>query len=241
MKTTNTISTSLEVDEKQQAQFLSLILASSIHEIKNTFGKLVFSMDNALAELPDETAAPHCNNVHAQVRFISNQLSQILMLYKEHQSGYAPHIEETSLAQLLHETQTRHCTGSQPLQITTQCDDDIMIFIDENCIVNVLDTFIYNAQTAGATHILLSAEQKNAYVELNIDDNGPGFPPAMIEHFHTDEILPGVSQFETNSFGLGLFFAKKILKLHTNNGLEGRCSIANHGQLGGATVKLQLP
>ena len=131
---------------------LSLLLASSIHEVKNNFGKLVFAITNALDELPDEKATKLQDKVNSEIRYISNQLSQVLILYKEYQDGYMPVIEEVQVSQLFKETRARH-QSFPDLQVSTECEMDLLAFMDDKFIVNVLDTLIYNAYNAGARQI----------------------------------------------------------------------------------------
>ena len=217
---------------------LSLLLASSIHEVKNNFGKLVFAITDALDELPDEKATKLQDKVNSEIRYISNQLSQVLILYKEYQDGYMPVIEEVQVSQLFKETRARH-QSFPDLQVSTECEMDLLAFMDDKFIVNVLDTLIYNAYNAGARQILISAVQETDAVKITVEDNGPGIPEEMIQNFNREE---GMSEGLTESgFGLGLFFARKILALHTNESLQGSCTLANGGRLGGAIISLYFP
>ncbi len=227
-------------NKNSQEEFLSLLLASSIHEVKNNFGKLVFAINNALEELPDHKATHLQDRVNSEIRHISNQLSQILIIYKDFQSGYAPMIDEVQVNQLLRETRARHMSLSN-LQIGTECEADLLAYMDDKFIVNVLDTLIYNSSHAGANQILISASQEQSAVKIVIEDNGPGFSDAVVTAFNSDEVInPEITQ-EKSSFGLGLFFTKKILALHRNEDHQGSCTIANGGRLNGAVVTLYFP
>lgn len=235
----NYISTT--TDDQGDDRMLSLMLASSIHEVKNNFGRLVFAINNALDELPIETSNTLQDKVNTEIRYISNQLSQILVLYKDHQSGYAPNIEEIPVAQLLRETRSRHAQSHSDFQIGTECDGDLIAYLDDKFVVNVLDTLIYNAHFAGAQQLLLSARPKNQAVEICIEDDGQGIPESVITRFNKGHHMLGENDIENNSFGLGLFFARKILSLHTNEDTTGSCTISNGGRLGGAKISLYFP
>lgn len=241
MKMSDNLTPYLEAEEQQENELLSLMLASSIHEVKNNFGRLVFAINNALEELPQETSTNLQDKVNSEIRYISNQLSQILILYKDHQSGYTPNIEEISVGQLLRETRSRHVHSHTNLQIGTECDEDLIAFLDDKFVVNMLDTLIYNAQAAGATHILMSAQQSENAVMIKIEDDGPGIPESVINRSNSGHQMLGENDIENNSFGLGLFFAKKILALHTNDSHTGSCVVSNGGRLGGAVISLYFP
>lgn len=230
------------IPSKDEAENLALLLASSIHEIKNNFGKLVFAINEVVDTLPDDdTSLSLQDRVSNEIRNISNQLSQILVLYKENQTGYVPAIEEISVSQLLRETRARHLTTADgKLQIGTECDSDLIAYLDDKFVINVLDTFIYNSLQAKATHILLSANQeKNGHVKIQIEDDGPGIPDLILEMIESkkESITPNSS----SGFGLGLFFAKQVLQLHENNEDKGYMKAKNGGRLGGAVVSLYFP
>ena len=77
MKMSDNLTPYLNPDKSESSEFLSLMLASSIHEVKNNFGKLVFAINNALEELPPAKSSQLHETVNSEIRFISNQLSQI--------------------------------------------------------------------------------------------------------------------------------------------------------------------
>lgn len=241
MKMSDNLTPYLNAKQQEESEFLSLMLASSIHEIKNNFGRLVFAVNNALEELPAETSSNLQDKVNSEIRYISNQLSQILILYKDHQSGYTPNIEEIPVGQLLRETRSRHVQGHSKFQIGTECDEDLIAFLDDKFVVNLLDTLIYNSQAAGAEHILLSAKQKEKTVVITVEDDGPGIPESVLDRFNGGHQVLGKNDIENNSFGLGLFFAKKILALHTNDTQTGSCVVSNGGRLNGAVISLHFP
>ena len=231
----------LHVQQVVHEDHLSLLLASSIHEIKNNFGKLVFAINDALEALPNSEANIIQDKINTEIRHISNQLSQVLILYKDYQHGYTPNIDETTLSHLLRETRARHLNSNQSLQIGTDCDADLIAYMDDKFVINLLDTFIYNAQAAGATQILISAEEHDSAVMLTIEDNGPGFAPDLVPQLNQLETCLGETSLLNNNFGLGLFFAQKIVALHKNSDQQGSCAVSNGGRLGGAKVTLYFP
>jgi len=221
---------------------LSLLLASSIHEVKNNFGKLVFVMNEIIASLPDDDHSIHLQDkVSNEIRNISNQLSQVLILYKKNEIGYQPNIEEINVNQLLREVRSRHLACAvDKLQIGIECEIDLIAFLDDTFILNVLDTFIYNALQANASHILLSAQQSdNNCIQICIEDDGPGLPDYILENL--TNIDNNTSPVSHSGFGLGLFFAQQILHLHENNGDRGYLEVTNGSRLGGAVVRLMIP
>lgn len=231
----------VDAEDSANADSLALMLASSIHEVKNHFGKLVFAINNALEHMPAEYSSELQERVNSEIRYISNQLSQILVLYKEYQMGYSPNIEEVPVGQLLRETRARHLSTTSDIQISTACDDDLIAFVDDKFVINVLDTIIYNAVAAGAKKLLMSARQDNLFVRITIEDDGPGLPQSIIDNFEFAQQHRTAGPQDSSSFGLGLFFAQKILALHTNENEIGRCTLENGSRLGGAVITLYFP
>ena len=71
-----------------------------------------------------------------------------------------------------------------------------------------------------------------AFVEVSVEDNGPGFPPAVAERFarlHADRP-------STVRGGFGLLIARRAVER-----LGGRMWIAKSAELGGAAVRFTLP
>ena len=123
------------------------------------------------------------------------------------------------------------------IQIGFECDEDLTGFFDAGVATIVLDTAIYNAVKEGARTILLTAEEQGRELLIQIHDDGPGFPPAMLD----TDIVQGHLKPETQSTGLGLYFARRLLAQQQEGERCGGLSLGASERLGGACVTLHLP
>lgn len=113
----------------------------------------------------------------------------------------------------------------------------------EGRLVQVLRNLIGNASSFSPRNgrIVLRAREATPFVEIAIEDEGPGIPPAKLEHifdrFYSER--PAGEQFGQHS-GLGLSISRQIIE-----GLKGRIAAENrngpNGQVQGARFVVRLP
>lgn len=221
-------------------QLANQLLAASIHEIKNRFGLLFSQLDQLLLDLPlDEAHTQNTHLIKSEAEFIGNELVRVLASYKSIDHDLEINQEQQFLVDFLEEKVARHANTAKAkgLEITFDCDEELDGFFDASVVNIVLDTAIYNAVKEGAKHILICAEQPDGYLQIQIHDNGPGFPKSMLE----SGIQLGQLKEESQSTGLGLFFAQSLIARHTEGEKTGRVELGKSDRLGGACVTLFLP
>lgn len=100
----------------------------------------------------------------------------------------------------------------------------------------VLFNILENAQkyTPAGSLIEISAEVKGEFIEIAIDDNGPGLPPNMEEEIFK-KFTRGQKESTTPGVGLGLAICRAIIEAH-----RGRIW-AEKSPLGGARFVFTLP
>ncbi|HEY1231004.1 MAG TPA: ATP-binding protein, partial [Ramlibacter sp.] len=88
----------------------------------------------------------------------------------------------------------------------------------------------------------LAIREIDGWLELRVEDNGPGYPPALLKAgaIATREVAGGVN-FLTNSAGLGLYFSSEVAKMHRHRGRSGSLRLENGGAYGGGCFVLRLP
>ena len=113
----------------------------------------------------------------------------------------------------------------------------------EGRLVQVLRNLIGNARSFSPPNgrIQLRAREAAPFIEIAVDDEGPGIPPAKLEHifdrFYSER--PANEQFGKHS-GLGLSISRQIVEA-----LKGRIGAENradeHGRVVGARFTVRLP
>ena len=112
------------------------------------------------------------------------------------------------------------------------------LLLDQELLGSVVGNVIANSIRYARSALLIGAREENGELLLFINDDGAGYPPAMIEQ-QGDYVL-GLNQ-SSGSTGLGLYFAARIAALHERDGRRGRIELGNGGPLGGGEFRIYLP
>jgi len=212
------------------------LAASSIHEIKNLLGQLTLSLEEIAQD-----AKPGTEQKIASARFacsrVVDQLTEILTLYKLESGHLQPSVDAHSPADFLEDLQlsARHLTGGR-VQITLQANPEAPAFwfFDRELAQGALMNALHNALAHARSKITLRIDNKEEYLVLTIADDGPGYPPTLLDSPLTQP------QTTHQGGGLGLFFANSVAKAHENKGRCGKVMLHNAAE-GGAVFCLYLP
>ncbi|MEM7384444.1 MAG: ATP-binding protein [Verrucomicrobiota bacterium] len=222
-------------------QLADQLLAASIHEIKNRFGLMFSQLDQLLAALPlDETTSHNAEQIKSEAEFIGAELVRVLASYKTLEGDNLVNQDQQFLLDFLEEKVARHANTvrAHHLNLDFDCDEELDGFFDAGIVNIVLDTAIYNAVKEGAKTILLSADMvDDFFLRIQIHDDGPGFPAALL---NADIVQSGVKA-DGQSTGLGLYFAQRLIGQHTEGDKVGRVELGASDRLTGACVSLFLP
>jgi two-component system OmpR family sensor kinase len=113
-------------------------------------------------------------------------------------------------------------------------DGGVLLEADRDRLVQALSNLVENALSYGAGDVELAAAERNGTVELHVRDEGPGFPPAFIEHAF-DRFSRADEARSRGGAGLGLSIVGLIAEAH-----GGKAAARNRSE-GGADVWLTLP
>jgi two-component system sensor histidine kinase KdpD len=110
-----------------------------------------------------------------------------------------------------------------------------LVQLDEGLIEQALANLLDNAINYAPAHatIRLSAQARDGWVELAVEDNGPGIPPADLPHLF-DKFYRGAAA-PTGGTGLGLAIARGLVEAH--GGTLGAVNVPG----GGARFTIRLP
>jgi len=113
--------------------------------------------------------------------------------------------------------ETTRMPNGPVLKVQVQDDGKLRVSGVEDRLVQVMRNLIANAQSFSPPNgtILLKASRTNGYVEVQVEDEGPGIPEskmtAIFDRFYTER--PKGEKFGTHS-GLGLSISKQIIDAH---------------------------
>ncbi len=219
----------------------SMLLASSVHDIKNSLSMLLTSLDDVIdistEERPEQRKS--YSVLRGEASRINNALIYLLGLYRLQNEQLSLSLDEIFIADFLEEQ-----VESQQLlfdvnnvSVEIDCDESLTGYFDENLIAGVINNILVNCAKYTQDHIVLRANQLDGYLEIAIQDNGSGYPQQIIDHISNDKRS---IDFNSGSTNLGLFFSQQIASIHHCKERSGYIELSNLPE-GGGCFKLFLP
>ena len=121
------------------------------------------------------------------------------------------------------------------LQILIQCPPELKIEIKVQLFKRCLMNLLVNSQRH-AQHAWIMAHKNGRFLEITLDDDGPGIPESQREEVFRPFYRLDVSRnLETSGVGLGLSIARDVIR---NHGGQIRLGESPHG---GLRVHIRLP
>jgi signal transduction histidine kinase len=240
------------MDDTPDAPELSLFLASTAHDMKNSISVLSGTLERLLVDASPQTESAYPQMAHMlyQTKRLYDNLMQLLALYKQVGTpAYPFDVQPLELGQLVDQVVAleRVLLKSRGLKLELDYDPDLVWHFDEDLITGVLSHAINNAihYTCDTVRLAIRVTDDN-WLELRVEDNGPGYPPSMLKAgaFATrdkDELQAKGMNFLTNSTGLGLYFSSEVARMHQHRERRGTLRLENGGRFGGGCFILNLP
>jgi two-component system, OmpR family, sensor histidine kinase SenX3 len=230
------------MSNKIQSLDFSTILASSVHDMKNSLAMLLGSIAEIKSDCESESCSIKCelSRIKYEGQRVNRDLIQLLTLYKMDQSQYFLNAEEVNIYDYLEEItlEYQHLLTEHNIGVELRCVPSLSGYFDQELVSSVLKTIINNAYKYANDKIQIKGEESAGYVKLTIEDNGGGYP----EHMLFDQPQQKTSSnFGTGSTGLGLYFSAQVASLHKNKGRVGYIQITNQQELNGGCFSIFLP
>ncbi|AMA44786.1 sensor histidine kinase [Pseudomonas monteilii] len=230
------------MNQENQGLDFSTVIASTVHDMKNSLAALIQAHGQWVARMPEDlrTGAEH-GVIEHEFAHLNSMLVQLLGLYKlgVNQLPVCPDYHELDdfiEAQLaLHQD----VLVQRNIQASWRVDAFSPLgFFDRELVASVVGNMIDNAVRHAGHALLLTIDEEDEQLVISINDDGPGYPQAMLDR--QKEFIQGIEP-SSGSTGLGLYFASRIAALHGRDGIQGRIEISNGGALGGGVFRLFLP
>ena len=235
------------MDEHTSSPELFLFLASTAHDMKNSISVLAGTLEKLLggANASTEQAYPQMAHMLYQTKRLNDNLIQLLALYKQvGKPEYPFDVQPLEVGQLVSQVVSaeRVLLTSKGITLDTDFDPDLIWHFDEDLIIGVVGHAINNAIHYTGDRVRLAIAVVDGYLEIRVEDNGRGYPQAMIDAGVSamSGLTTGVS-FATNSTGLGLYFSSEVAKMHKHRDKLGSLRLENGGAYGGGCFVLRLP
>lgn len=199
------------------------MLAGVSHDLRTPLARMKLQ----LAMMPKD---PDVLNLQEDV----DQMQKMLEGYLDFARGAGEEVPQTVfLTELLHDL--RHQFRHSSLKLTIDCPPALKVHFKVQMMKRCLMNLLVNSQRY-ADHVWLTAQLNGRFLEIMIDDNGPGIPEAEREAvFRPFYRLDTSRNSETGGVGLGLSIARDVVHNH-----GGQMRLGESPQ-GGLRVYIRLP
>lgn len=219
----------------------SMVIASAVHDMKNSLGMLLSTLEDLRQEQQGSPVEhPKLNTLQYEAERVHSDLLQLLGIYRLGEHTLSAHSDEHYVADFLKEQLARH----QPLldgygiQYEIMADDNTVGFFDDELIAGIISSSLNNAIRYTRSRLRLGAREQDGWLVISIEDDGKGYPESMRD---AGDALLRAPDFSTGSTSLGLYFASAIANLHQNRDRRGEIRLHNEGELGGGVFEVWLP
>lgn len=218
----------------------SMVLASAVHDMKNSLGLLINSLDELRGDYEATLAhSDQFNMLQYEAERMHNDLVQLLGIYRLGQNNLVANVDEHYVPDFLSEQLARHTPLLDGLGIEYTIDaEEISGFFDEHLLTGVLNNIINNAIRYTKKQLRLIAREQEGYLVIGVEDDGDGYPESMQ---HNGTLNFQSLDFKSGSTSLGLFFASSIAAMHSEGERTGSIKLHNGGELGGGVFEIWLP
>lgn len=228
------------MDFDNQPDF-AMVMASAVHDMKNSLSMLLHSLEEIREELPAEfSQSGKVATLQYEAERVNNDLIQLLGIYRLQNRNLSLHDDEHYVSDFLDEQVARYelLLKARNITLEVDCPADLIGYFDRDLIAGILNNTLTNASRYTEDRIQLTAYESDFGLVIEVADNGRGYPPAMLEA--PGDILKGID-FSTGSTSLGLYFAAHVAAQHQQRGKKGYIELINNSRLGGGAFRIYLP
>lgn len=221
---------------------IATFLGASIHDMKNSISVMHALLEDALVEIhkQDLPAGKQLDLVLYETQRVNDNLIQLLALYKIDRELYPFDPQEYEVGDFVHEAIARVASLAQfrGIALSADCPPGLYWYFDHELILGAIVQALHNGLRYTRSKVRLTARECDDCLEFRVEDDGKGYPPAMLER---DQAGPQSIDFATGSTGLGLYFSAAAARLHRNRDRVGSTRLENGSPLGGGAFVLTLP
>lgn len=221
------------------------VLASTLHDTKNSLGILFSNLEDIIADCREHKCPSHVEfyKLQYEIKRTNLCLIRLLSIYKAQKSQLAINIDYHSIRDILEDMLMQHefLLNARGIKIETDCDPVLFWALDRNLIAGVLDNVINNSFRYAREKVIVSAFAENGYLEIRIEDDGEGYPSGMLFNENRSPDFKKEVDFQTGSTGLGIYFSTMVAVMHKKGEKSGFISITNGGRLKGGVFSIYIP
>jgi len=205
------------------------------HELRTPVAVIRGELELALTSLDDLEAVEHSLRAALGEAERMGRLSEdLLVLARANAGTITTSMLRVDLCELLASAGLR--AGRVTGMAVEVSGPPVVVQADPEAMERVISNLVANAATAGATTVHLVVSEHGSGVDIQVEDDGPGFPPGFatvaFERFRRAD----VARTRTGGAGLGLSIVRTLVEAQGGHVLADE----QRGRLGGAVVRLRL-
>ena len=216
-------------------------VADASHELRNPLAVLQGELELAARpgrELPELTAA--VRGAHAEAERLARLTGDLLLLARSDEDRLGLRLERADIGALLERSAELAGSRLAAAGVTARVEAraGTCARVDADRIRQAVDNLVGNALRFAprGTAIVLAARATGTDLDIEIRDDGPGFPPGFLPHAFERFARPDSGRARGDGgAGLGLAIVRAIAAAH------GGVATAANQPGGGAVVRLHLP
>jgi K+-sensing histidine kinase KdpD len=222
------------------------ILASTMHDTKNSLGMLYNTLDALISQCEERGCDVQKDHflLQYELRRLNHNFIRMLSLYKAKKASFPISLDYHAVSDCLDEAivVNEPLLTSKGIDIELQCPADLLWSFDKELVMGILDSMLNNEYLYTKDKLMVSAKREEDYLVIQLEDNGPGYPDYFLIDSRQKSSLAGSHvSFLTGSTGLGLYFSVLVAKSHKKDGREGFIRTINGGTYSGSVFSLYLP
>ncbi len=226
---------------------ISTFVAAAAHDMKNSVSVIAAYLEDALAQLAESDlaqpsqAAMSTYQALYETQRVNGNLVQLMAIFKLQEGMYPFQPIEVMLDEFADEVldRVRQLAKLKGLEVLCVAEEGMPgWFFDHDLITSVVVQAMFNSVRYARTKVQLSLHIRDGQLEIEVADDGPGFPDFMLEQGFPSK--QGID-VRTGSTGLGLFFSRMAAGLHQRGEVTGSTRLSNGGTLGGGSFVIALP
>ena len=242
------LATQMALAREQKLTDLGGVVAAAAHELGTPLATIKLLSSELMEELGDR---PDLRSDAELVRDQADRCHDILR-----SMGRAGkddlHLRHVPLEAVIREAAEPHFGRGRDIRIAISPDSDQPSVARRPEIIHGLRNLVQNAVDFAETTVWIDAVWTNEHIEIQITDDGPGYPPDLIGRLGDPFVHRRGSygdrgnRQEYEGMGLGLFIAKTLLErsgadLGFANGSSPSTFRSGHGSRSGAIVEVVWP
>ncbi|MBO4351457.1 MAG: hypothetical protein J6A01_11000 [Proteobacteria bacterium] len=204
--------------EQHLGQQKSLLQAVA-HEIRTPLARIRFSIEMLDISEDDENGMAKLNSIDEDLTEVENLIKELSYFNYVDAGKGRQNFESSAVKDLIDAVIHQRSLDLKPFDVSVEgITEDMLLEADPNAFRRVIGNLLSNAARYAIEKIQVSVSysKDKQYIEVAVDDDGPGIPVDKREDVFTPFMCLEKSRSKAmGGFGLGLAIAHRIMKIHS--------------------------